>query len=291
MRTKLRRLLEKSVQTLALASGQHSASEIAADGLTAEPVEWLGHLQQAAVPATLLAASRPAANPADLHDWRNPQKTAFAGASEPRILGAGELSALMIGQERLIADLRNQVVVLSREKEVLIRLLREKSESLRKDPLTGVYNRLAYEDQLQSEYQRWKRFRNPLTFLIWDIDHFKGINDQHGHAAGDEVLRGVAQELASRIRSTDFVARYGGEEFVMLLPGADRTAAFNVADKLRRNIAEATFSHHGVTIPVTISCGLAAFETGDSTESVFERADKALYQAKQAGRNCCWMVA
>ncbi|MBL8251747.1 MAG: GGDEF domain-containing protein [Candidatus Competibacter sp.] len=289
MRTKLRRLLEKSVQTLTLAGVPQGASATVADGLAAAPAQWLHDLERAAVPATLLAAG--GSSLADLDGWRKLENAAPAGAPEPGLPGIRELSALMIGQERLIADLRNQVVALSQEKERLTRLLREKSESLRKDPLTGVYNRLAYEDQLHGEYQRWKRFRNPLTFLIWDIDHFKNINDQHGHAAGDEVLRGVAQQLAGRIRTTDFVARYGGEEFAMLLPGADRTAAFNVADKLRRNIAEANFSHHGVTIPVTISCGLAAFETGDSPESVFERADKALYQAKQAGRNCCWMVA
>ncbi|MBL8260673.1 MAG: GGDEF domain-containing protein [Candidatus Competibacteraceae bacterium] len=290
MRTKLRRLLEKSVQTLASAGASHGAAGMASHGLAAEPAELLRDMEQGAVPAALLAVAG-AATQAGLHDWRKLQKTPSADAPKPLSLGIGELSALMIGQDRLIADLRNQVVVLSREKEVLTRLLREKSETMRKDPLTGVYNRLAYEDQLHGEYQRWKRFRNPLTFLIWDIDHFKTINDRHGHAAGDEVLRGVAQQLAGRIRTTDFLARYGGEEFAMLLPGADRTAAFNVADKLRRNIAEATFSHRGVTIPVTISCGLAAFETGDSPESVFERADKALYQAKRAGRNCCWMIA
>lgn len=291
MRTKVRRFLEKSAQHLALSSAPRGALAPAAEDLADEPVELLRQLENGTVPAARSGAGGLAETYADLGDWGKLRKTLSADAPEAVALGIGKLSALVIGQDRMIADLRNQVVVLSREKEQLTRLLREKSESLRKDPLTGVFNRLAYEDQLQSEYQRWKRFRNPLTFLIWDIDHFKTINDRHGHAAGDEVLRGVAQELAGRIRSTDFVARYGGEEFAMLLPGADRSAAFNVADKLRRNIAEANFSHHGASIPVTISCGLAAFETGDSPESVFERADKALYQAKQAGRNCCWMVA
>lgn|GEM_PF-4751502 len=190
---------------------------------------------------------------------------------------------------RLIADLQSKIFNLMKEKDFFIGQLQEKSALTRKDPLTGIFNRLAYEEQFQSEFQRWKRFGHPLTCLVWDIDHFKKINGQYGHPVGDEVLRGVAQQLSSCIRSTDFVARFGGEVFVMLLPGTDTRAALKVADKLRLNIAESKFANNGRGIAVTISCGLSGFEPGDSPESVFNRADHALYRAKQAGRNCCWL--
>ncbi len=291
MKTKMRRFLEISVQAFALIGVWRGASAMVSGGMATEQWGVLQTLEPYAISATLLAIIGSfAATQAGLHGWRKLQKVTHAKERTAQPALAGEPLSLMVGQDRLIADLQNQVVVLSKEKEMLARLLKEKSETMRKDPLTGVYNRLAYEDQLQNEYQRWKRFGNPLSFVIWDIDRFKDINDRYGHAAGDEVLRGVAQQLAGRIRSTDFIARFGGEEFAMLLPGADNAAAFNVADKLRRNIAEAQFSHNGVTIPVTISCGVAGFEAGDAPESVFDRADQALYRAKQAGRNRCWQL-
>ena len=292
METKMMRFLEMTVQALVLAGVWRGASAMVASGVTTEQLGLLQTLESFAVPATLVAAAGSVTvTHIGIRGWRKLQKVAHRvrGVRDEQPQLAGEPLLLMDRHDQLIADLRNRVVELSREKELLASLLKEKSERLRKDPLTDIFNRLAYEEQLQSEYQRWRRFGNPLTFLIWDIDHFKQINDRYGHAVGDAVLRGVAQQLAHRIRSTDFVARYGGEEFAMLLPGADLQAALNLADRLRLNIAEAGFDNDGVRIPVTISCGLASFEPGDSPQAVFDRADRALYRAKQAGRNCCRM--
>ena len=289
METKMMRFLEASVQAFALASVWRGASAMVASGAATEQLGLLQTLEPLAIPATVLAVvGWVAATHIGFRRWRKLPKVAHAELEkQPRPSRESLLSGGR--QDRLIEELRSQVIDLSREKELLARLLKEKSESLRKDPLTGVFNRLAYEEQLQAEYQRWKRFGNPLALLVWDIDHFKQINDRHGHAVGDEVLRGVAQQLVRRVRSTDFVARYGGEEFVMLLPGADAKAALNVADKLRLNIAEAEFSAGAVDVSVTISCGVSNFEPGDSPQSVFNRADHALYRAKKAGRNCCWV--
>mgnify|MGYP000923889906 FL=1 len=280
------RFLEMSVQAFALASVWRGASAMVASGVTTEQLGLLHGLEPLAISATLLAViGSAAATHVGFRRWRKMQRVAGDKAGAPRL---AETPPTSVDQpDQLIADLQHRVAELSREKELLARLLKEKSESMRRDPLTGAFNRLAYEEHLQAEYQRWRRFGNPLALLIWDIDHFKDINDRHGHAAGDAVLRGVAEQLAGRVRVTDFVARYGGEEFVMLLPGADCAAALDVADKLRLRVAESVFGVDGAKIAVTISCGLACFAPGDSPQSVFDRADQALYRAKNAGRNCC----
>lgn len=284
------RFLEMSVQAFALVGVWRGASAMVANGVSTEQLGLLQTLEPFTIPVTLLAVvGSVAATHIGFRRWRKLQRVAHKDQGEPPRRVKVPL-APSDRSDRLIADLQSRVVELSREKELLARLLQEKSESMRKDVLTGVFNRLAYEEQLQAEYQRWKRFGNPLTFLIWDIDHFKQINDRYGHAVGDEVLRSVAQQLARRVRTTDFVARYGGEEFAMLLPGADIQAALNLANQLRLSIAESGYGNGEIHIPVTISCGMSCFELGDSPQSVFGRADHALYRAKQAGRNRCWVL-
>lgn len=156
-----------------------------------------------------------------------------------------------------------------------------------RDSLTGLPNRKAYEERLTQEIARWKRIHHPFALLVWDIDHFKCVNDRFGHSAGDKVLATVARELAHSIRETDFVARYGGEEFVMLLCGAEGETALRVAEHIRDKIAHCGFNSHGKPVPVTVSCGLSCFRAEDGAEILFERADQGLYQAKQEGRNRC----
>lgn len=165
--------------------------------------------------------------------------------------------------------------------------VREERSQAQTDALTGIPNRLAYQERLEQEIARWKRFSMPLVLLIWDIDHFKRVNDNFGHKAGDKVLRTIARTLAGSIRETDFIARYGGEEFAHLMTGAELVDCVAVADKLRGIIAATGFHFRGTAVTVTASCGLAQFRDGDSAEAWFERADKALYRAKQAGRNRC----
>jgi diguanylate cyclase len=155
------------------------------------------------------------------------------------------------------------------------------------DAVTGLPNRLAYEERVEQEMARWKRFDDPLTLLIWDVDDFKSINDRFGHQAGDKALRVIAQSLKARLRETDFIARFGGEEFVCLLCGAQGKEALSVAEEMRRSVESNAFHSQGKPVPVTISCGVASFQTGETLDDVFSRADRALYQAKKSGKNRC----
>ena len=153
------------------------------------------------------------------------------------------------------------------------------------DPLTKLPNRQAYDHQLNSEYSRWQRYDKPLTMIIADIDFFKKINDTFGHAAGDKVLKTVARVLQTNLRDTDFIARFGGEEFVILMPETHIDAAEKVAEKLRTTIMDCPFHSSSRKVPVTMSFGVCEFKKGDSIDSVFDKADKALYKAKESGRN------
>ena len=276
--------LERSCQVFALACVWRGASAMVVGGGS---TEWLGvsqHPEPWVISATaLVAIGSIAVSHLGWRGWRNRQRTLQRNPSP--LSSAPRMDA--DGQDRLIENLQRQVLELHKEKERLSRILKEKNATLLRDPLTGVGNRLAYQERLQQEFLRWRRFGEPLSLLVWDIDHFKRINDDHGHAVGDAVLRCVAGQLADRVRSTDFVGRYGGEEFVMLLPGADPQAAWRVADEIRSRIAQVGYDHAGVHLPITISCGVAGFTADDSPQTVFQRADQALYQAKRNGRNQC----
>jgi len=186
-----------------------------------------------------------------------------------------------------MSAMNDRLHALESESAALRSRLHEERSQAQTDTLTSIPNRLAYEERLGQEIARWKRFATPLVLLIWDVDHFKRVNDSFGHKAGDKVLRTVARALEGSIRETDFIARYGGEEFVHLMTGAELVDCMIVADKLRELIAATGFHFRGNAVTITASCGLAQFRDGDSSESWFERADKALYRAKQAGRNRC----
>lgn len=165
--------------------------------------------------------------------------------------------------------------------------LTEAHERALHDALTGLGNRFAYEERMKQECERWRRYARPTVLSIWDVDHFKRINDRYGHNAGDNVLKILGRLLKKHTRKSDFIARFGGEEFMMLLPETDIEVAYAVAEKLRQLIAASKFMYHGQPVPVTISCGLAEFVADDEPDKVFQRADVALYEAKQVGRNCC----
>jgi diguanylate cyclase len=195
---------------------------------------------------------------------------------------------MRVGQYReRVQHMRTRISVLERESRSLQESLREEQRMAMIDALTGIPNRAAYDDRLEQEFKRWKRFERPVSILAWDIDRFKGINDAYGHKAGDKVLRVIGQHLLRHVRDTDFVARYGGEEFVMLLVGTGADEARVVADKIRMEIAQLGFHFHDHPIAVTASCGITAFTGADTPDIIFDRADRALYQAKEAGRNCC----
>lgn len=189
--------------------------------------------------------------------------------------------------EQQIALMTEKLQALETETETLRTKLKIENDRAMHDVLTGLPNRLAYKDRMELEAKRWNRYRKPLALVIWDIDHFKRINDKYGHKAGDKTLALVGQLLQKNIRETDFVARYGGEEFVMLMPNTQASQALKMADNIRRLIECSGFNYNAVAINLTLSCGICEFSGDDLHDDVFIRADSALYQAKQSGRNRC----
>jgi diguanylate cyclase len=153
------------------------------------------------------------------------------------------------------------------------------------DSLTKLPNRQSYDEHIVDAINRHKRGYGPLSLAVCDIDHFKKINDTYGHLAGDKVLKKLARVLKSSLRAVDFVARYGGEEFVLILENTPVNDAKNVLEKIRIAISQCEFHFKEQRIQVTSSFGVTEFNTIDTNESIFKRADDALYQAKQGGRN------
>ncbi len=149
---------------------------------------------------------------------------------------------------------------------------------VRTDPLTGVSNRRALDDTLVSQFAMATRYESKFSLVIYDIDHFKRVNDQQGHLQGDRILQNVARLLDESVRETDIVVRYGGEEFVVVMPETNLEGACVFGERMRAKIEE--------ELPVTVSGGVAAALDGDTAESLLARADAALYSAKTAGRNC-----
>jgi len=154
------------------------------------------------------------------------------------------------------------------------------------DPLTGLYNRRHFEDNLEREFLRASRYKNNLSFAIIDVDFFKKVNDTYGHSAGDYILKEVAYLILQGFRKTDMVFRYGGEEFAVIITETPVETAVIPLERLRKSIEEYPFNYDGQNIKVTISIGVS--EINEKTQTVhqlFEAADKALYKAKENGRN------
>jgi diguanylate cyclase (GGDEF)-like protein len=160
-------------------------------------------------------------------------------------------------------------------------------EKAMKDPLTGAYAKGALLERGPEVIKRSQSQNESLCIVVFDIDHFKKINDSYGHPGGDYVLKELGRLVLNNvIRSEDFFARYGGEEFVLILLKANLEIGLEVAERLRSTIQSHIFNYNGIIIPVTISLGVAELTAADKNwEDLFERADKALYQSKQSGRN------
>jgi diguanylate cyclase (GGDEF)-like protein len=156
-----------------------------------------------------------------------------------------------------------------------------------RDPLTGVFNRRHLQERLWSEAAYARRHRTPLSLILLDIDHFKHINDAYGHAAGDAALRMVAQSLSALTRTEDVLARYGGEEFALVVRGIDRAGALTLAERIRQSIEMQRVPTDRGTLTCTVSVGIAHSDDGSDAhaQQLFEAADRALYSAKDAGRN------
>jgi diguanylate cyclase (GGDEF)-like protein/PAS domain S-box-containing protein len=150
------------------------------------------------------------------------------------------------------------------------------------DVLTGIFNRLKFNDLLEAEIQRTMRHNSPLSLIMFDVDHFKKVNDTYGHHVGDDVLKDVTRIVNDKLRKYDFFARWGGEEFIILTPYNNLESARHLAERLRESIAEYPFAHGG---RVTCSFGVAEFGEGDDSDTLPQRVDDALYKAKKSGRN------
>ena len=154
------------------------------------------------------------------------------------------------------------------------------------DGLTEIYNKRAFLENLEREFNRSQRYNRPLSLIIFDIDHFKRVNDTYGHLTGDYVLKHLAKIIKNSVRSEEFFARYGGEEFVIIMPESTRSAAIKLGEKIRVLVESSTFLFEGKIIPITISVGVATINP-----SIFKPielisvADRNLYQAKATGRN------
>lgn len=171
-----------------------------------------------------------------------------------------------------------------------IKSAREHSQALQAelliDPLTRAFNRRAYDQRIGDELERFHRYGGIFSMLLLDVDHFKDINDRYGHAVGDLCLKEIINRIKPLLRKPDFLARFGGEEFIIILPGTERDGARKAAEKIRMHIEKTEFLHKGENVKVTISLGAAQVRPSDKTDKeIFERVDKAMYKAKQSGRN------
>jgi two-component system, cell cycle response regulator len=200
--------------------------------------------------------------------------------------GAADYLTKPFHDQELVARVRVHLKLRALQEE-----LRVKNEQLqllsRTDGLTGIWNRRHLIEVGEVELDRARRYKNELGCIMLDLDHFKLVNDRHGHLVGDRVLAAVAQQLGQDLRKCDLAARYGGEEFVLLLPQTGLAGALAVAERQRLAVAGLSVSAGGVDIHPTVSLGVAAYPTqpAENIEELFRHADQALYRAKEAGRN------
>lgn len=185
------------------------------------------------------------------------------------------------------AHIIDELARTQKETEILKEQLQESQRKMLRDPLTGLPNRLAYEERIALEINRSMRSNAPLCLAMWDIDHFKHINDTYGHDAGDRVLKLLAKIIVDRVRKVDMFARIGGEEFVLLMPDTPINHALDLNNQLRIRLEESGFHYQGSPCQITSSVGIAVLEGNDTPEQLLKKADNALYQSKREGRNRC----
>ncbi|OAG27357.1 sensor domain-containing diguanylate cyclase [Thermodesulfatator autotrophicus] len=198
-----------------------------------------------------------------------------------------ELQRINLNYALLLQKLKEE----KQRAELLAKKLKEKNRFLMeialKDALTGLYNRHYFQKRLKEEIERYHRYKNFLSVIILDIDHFKEINDKYGHLCGDEVLKNLANILQEETRKSDILARYGGEEFIILLPFTDINGAKSLAERLRQKIAKSKFTCEKYCFSITVSFGVASIKPGQKVTitELLSAADKALYVSKKQGRN------
>ena len=157
----------------------------------------------------------------------------------------------------------------------------------RTDPLTGLHNRQSFDTKIDQQIANWQKSDQLFTLMLLDVDYFKKVNDTHGHRAGDYALARLAEVIAGSCRDCDFIARFGGEEFAVVLPDAHLNSASEAAESIRSDVRSSPFLFESLAFQLTVSIGLAEFRPNDTAASLLERADRALYAAKEAGRDRC----
>ncbi len=227
----------------------------------------------------------------DCHTFNdiNTLKSAFLGKIENISKGLEkkreEDMLRMKETEKTLEEMGKRMHDIKREADEVRKKSKEAEFEAYHDALTGLYNRRAYQDRVNETIANLQRYKVPASLMICDIDFFKKINDAHGHKVGDLALKKLAGLLVERLRKNDIISRYGGEEFAVILPHTDLDGAVIAGEGIRSYIAKSVFSYKGQPIPLTISVGISAFNKDDTPDTVFERADHALYLAKKSGRN------
>jgi diguanylate cyclase len=194
-----------------------------------------------------------------------------------------QVATILVSNQKLEDDLGYARCRMEEQAQELDRTRREAST----DALSGVANRKGFDERLVRLLGDFKRGGDPFVLVLADMDHFKWINDTHGHQAGDNVLRELGELLRSSVREGDIVARYGGDEFALLLPKIDLKTGIQVSDRIRKEATKINFGLGSETeeAAITLSMGLAMAQPGDTPQSMIERADQALYASKRGGRN------
>ncbi|MDP5069647.1 MAG: GGDEF domain-containing protein, partial [Congregibacter sp.] len=182
-------------------------------------------------------------------------------------------------------ELRTRLQKMEDETRELQQKLDRNREKLMRDTLTGAHSRLAYDEMLAQEMSRFRRYQETFCLVMLDIDFFKRVNDSYGHAAGDKALQLVASIVSERIRESDYLFRVGGEEFVLLLPRTQLDAAVPLIETIRLAVGDSGFHYENKPVQITLSAGLTPVHQEDTPETLFARADDAMYRAKKAGRN------
>ena len=235
------------------------------------PVEYLAYVHAGA--DYRLEFGEPARHSADYHLSHDGEYLGEIRLQRARRFSDAELAQLESLMACLLYPLRNAL------------LYRAAVQSALRDALTGTGNRIAMDQALGREVEVARRHLLPLSVLMLDLDHFKRINDEHGHSVGDDALRAVACTLKHSLRNVDMVFRFGGEEFLVLLSNTPGAAAMQVGERLRCAVQELDLAANGKRVSISISLGCATLNGGESANDLLRRADDALYEAKREGRN------
>ena len=208
-----------------------------------------------------------------------PCRPAVAEHAELTALAAASMFKVSRGLQTELARAREEVGVEKQKSHTL-------SAEARTDKLTGLPNRRVFDEELERSLDLWQSTRQAaVSLMLIDVDHFKQINDRHGHATGDAALKWLARTARSQVAEAGLAVRYGGEEFAVIVTGVKIAEAIELADKLRLAIAAEPFEHDGLTLSITASIGVATSLADDGPKLLAHRADEALYAAKENGRN------